>query len=90
MAFACAVTFQHQWLLSVPKKHQWLLYSSDILTTAISSATPLVFLPSPSPPIPTVDIKSPGTCGCLLQTYFTISDRNGEGQAFYKVHMGGG
>jgi hypothetical protein len=62
----CVVTFQHQWLLFVPKKHQWLLYGSDILTTAISSATPLVFLPSLSPPISTADVKLLGMCDCLL------------------------
>ena len=69
--------------------HQWLLCGSDILTTVISSTTPLVFLPFPSPPIPTIDLKSPRTCGCLLQTYFTLSHSHGEGQVFCEARMGG-
>ena len=87
---ACAVIFQHQWLLFVPKKHQWLLCSSDMLTTMISSRTLLVFLSSLSPPIPNVDLKSLGMCDCLLQTYLTLSHYHGEGRAFYEAHIGGG
>jgi hypothetical protein len=55
----------------------------------ISSTNPLVFLPFLSPPIPTADVKSLGTCDCLLQTYFTLSHYHGERQAFYKACMGG-
>ena len=28
-------------------------------------------------------------CDCLLQTYFTLSHRHGEGRAFYKARTGG-
>ena len=47
----------------------------------ISFATLLVFLPSLRHPIPTADLKLLGTCGYLLQTYFTLSHCHGEGHA---------